>query len=116
VPIVFWPVLPRGRHGDRLFSLLPGPTRWASPTSTKASQIFNEIVEPARVLERAIALAEQAAARRAAIVTLGRDLYYGTRRKNADDALDDAKRALLAALGAAADCPPPVPTPRAATA
>ncbi len=85
-----------------LFDLIYS-ARLLDAAEAKARHIVNEIVEPAGVLERAIALAEQAAAHRTAVVTLGRDLYYGTRGKNADDALDDAKRALLAALGAAAD-------------
>jgi enoyl-CoA hydratase/carnithine racemase len=61
--------------------------------------LVNEVTEGANVLDRAIERARQGAAHRTAIVMLGRDLYYAIRGQRADEALDDAERALLAALG-----------------
>jgi enoyl-CoA hydratase/carnithine racemase len=63
--------------------------------------LINEALPPAQVLARAIALAEQASAYDADIVALGRNLYYETRAARPTEALEDARRALLAALAAA---------------
>ena len=55
----------------------------------------------AAVLERAIEIAEQAAAHPPEIVALGRDLYYRLRGMPATQALEAARQTLLAALAAA---------------
>jgi enoyl-CoA hydratase/carnithine racemase len=63
-----------------------------------AAHVINEVVPRSTVLERAIALAAQAGSHSRRIVQLGRDLYYAMRGQRADDALEAAERALLAAL------------------
>jgi enoyl-CoA hydratase/carnithine racemase len=65
-----------------------------------AAHLVNETVPRDAVLERAVAVAERAAAHRPEVVELGRNLYYGTRGLPAAQALDAAQRALLAALAA----------------
>jgi enoyl-CoA hydratase/carnithine racemase len=66
-----------------------------------ALRIVSEIVPRADVLDRAVEIAEQAAAHRPEIVALGRDLYYRTRGVPPEQALEDAREALLAALAVA---------------
>ena len=63
--------------------------------------VINEALPRPEVLPRAIALAEQASAYDPEIVALGRNLYYETRAARPPEALEDARRALLAALAAA---------------
>jgi enoyl-CoA hydratase/carnithine racemase len=63
-----------------------------------AMRIVSEVVPRAAVLGRAVEIAEQAAAHRPEIVALGRDLYYRMRGAPPEQALDDARDALLAAL------------------
>jgi len=63
-----------------------------------AMRIVSEAVPRAAVLERAVEIAEQAAAHRPEIVALGRDLFYRLRGEPPEKALDDARQALLAAL------------------
>jgi enoyl-CoA hydratase/carnithine racemase len=61
--------------------------------------LVNEITDRGTVLERALERARQAGAHRAEVVALGRDLYYALRGVGAEQSLDAAERALLAALG-----------------
>jgi enoyl-CoA hydratase/carnithine racemase len=63
--------------------------------------VINEALPRSRVLARAVGLAEQASAYAAEIVALGRSLYYRTRAQRPADALDEARKSLLAALDAA---------------
>jgi enoyl-CoA hydratase/carnithine racemase len=63
--------------------------------------VVNEALPRSGVLARAVALAEQASAYNGKIVALGRDLYYQTRAARPTEALEEARRALLAALAAA---------------
>ncbi len=72
--------------------------RLMSAGEALGAQLVNECVARGLVLERAVALAEQAATHRAEIVALGRDLYYGTRAVPPAQAIADARRALLEAL------------------
>lgn len=65
-----------------------------------ALHVVNEVTDAARVLERAVERARQAGGHRRAVVALGRDLYYSLRGVEADESLDRAERALLAALQA----------------
>jgi enoyl-CoA hydratase/carnithine racemase len=62
--------------------------------------LINEVLPRARVLSRAIALAEQASAYDREIVALGRGLYYETRSAPPADAMAAARQALLAAVTA----------------
>jgi enoyl-CoA hydratase/carnithine racemase len=62
--------------------------------------MINEVVERPEVLSRAVALADEASAHDPAIVALGRDLYYETRAARPREAMQAARRALLAALAA----------------
>ena len=66
-----------------------------------AMRVVSEAVPRAAVLDRAVEVAEQAAAHRPEIVALGRDLYYRLRGVPPEKALDDARQTLLAALAAA---------------
>ena len=66
-----------------------------------AARIVSEVVPRAAVLERAVEIAEQAAAHPPEIVALGRDLYYRLRGVPAAEALEDARQTLLAALASA---------------
>lgn len=66
-----------------------------------AARIVSEAVPRATVVERAIEIAEQAAAHRPEIVALGRDLYYRLRGVPATEALEDARQTLLVALASA---------------
>jgi enoyl-CoA hydratase/carnithine racemase len=63
--------------------------------------VINEALPRSQVLARGIALAQQASAYDAEIVALGRNLYYETRAARPREALQEARRALLAALAAA---------------
>jgi hypothetical protein len=60
--------------------------------------LVNEVTDRERVLERAIERARTARGHRTGIVALGRDLYYALRGSDAEEALGQAERALLAAL------------------
>lgn len=60
--------------------------------------LVNELADREQVLERAVERARQAGSHRAGVVALGRDLYYALRGLQADESLDRAERALLAAL------------------
>lgn len=63
--------------------------------------LINEALPRAQVLARAVALAEHASSYNPEIVALGRGVYYGTRAARPREALEEAQRALLAALAAA---------------
>lgn len=63
--------------------------------------VINEALPRPEVLGRALELAEHASSYDPAIVALGRDLYYGIRAARPNEALEDARGALLAALVAA---------------
>jgi enoyl-CoA hydratase/carnithine racemase len=65
-----------------------------------AMRIVSEAVPRAAVLDRAVELAEQAAAHRPEIVALGRGLYYQLRGVPPEKALEVARRALRVALAA----------------
>lgn len=60
--------------------------------------LVNEVTPREAVLERAIERARQAGAHRVGVVALGRDLYYAMRGSSAEESLEQAERALLAAL------------------
>jgi enoyl-CoA hydratase/carnithine racemase len=60
--------------------------------------LVNEIADGGTVLERALERARQAGGHRPGVVALGRDLYYAMRGVSAEQSLDAAERALLAAL------------------
>lgn len=74
--------------------------RLMTAAEARSLHVINEAVPRHVVLERALGLAERAAAHRAEIVTLGRDLYYGMRKLHDAAAAAEARRALLAALAA----------------
>ena len=63
--------------------------------------LINEALPRAQVLARAVALAEHASSYNSEIIALGRGLYYETRAARPREALDKARRALIAALAAA---------------
>ncbi len=60
--------------------------------------LVNELAPREAVLERAVARARQAGGHRMGVVALGRDLYYAMRGSSAEESLEQAERALLAAL------------------
>ena len=74
--------------------------RLMDAAEARTAHIVNETVPRARVRERAIELATQAGSHAPRVVTLGRDLYYAMRGLPAEEALQAAERALLAALAA----------------
>jgi enoyl-CoA hydratase/carnithine racemase len=65
-----------------------------------AVRIVSEVAPRAAVVDRAVEIAEQAAAHSPEIVALGRGLYYQLRGTPPEKALDVARRALLVALAA----------------
>jgi len=65
-----------------------------------AMRIVSETVPRATVLDRAIEVAEQAAAHSPELVALGRGLYYRLRGVPPEEALEVARQALLVALAA----------------
>jgi len=60
--------------------------------------LVNEVTDRGTVLERALERARQAGGHRMGVVALGRDLYYAMRGSSAEESLELAERALLAAL------------------
>jgi enoyl-CoA hydratase/carnithine racemase len=72
--------------------------RLMRPAEALALHLVNEITDREQVLERAIERARAAGGHRTGVVALGRDLYYAMRGADADESLDRAQRALLAAL------------------
>jgi enoyl-CoA hydratase/carnithine racemase len=75
--------------------------RLMSAGEALALHLINETLPRAQVLARAVALAEHASRYNPEIVALGRGLYYETRAARPTEALEYARRALLAALAAA---------------
>jgi enoyl-CoA hydratase/carnithine racemase len=75
-----------------------------------ALHLANEIATRNTVLPRAVAIVEAANAGNPDILMLGRDLYYATRGVSPAEALDKARFALGAALGAR-DASNPNPSP-----
>jgi enoyl-CoA hydratase/carnithine racemase len=67
--------------------------------------LVNEVTPGERVLERAKERARQAGQHRMGIVALGRDLYYALRGLEPDESLEQAERALLAALERSDEAP-----------
>jgi enoyl-CoA hydratase/carnithine racemase len=62
--------------------------------------LVNEVVPRDTVLDRAVAVAEQASGYNPDIVRLGRDLYYNMRGLSPQQALEESRFALAAALAA----------------
>jgi len=82
--------------------------RLMDATEAKALHLVNELLPRSAVLDRAIAIAEQASAYNPAIVRLGRDLYYNMRNMSPAQALEESAFALLAALSAEDEARSPV--------
>jgi enoyl-CoA hydratase/carnithine racemase len=74
--------------------------RLMSAGEAKALHLVNEAVARGAVVERAVAIAEQASAYNPEIVRLGRDLYYNMRNLTPAQALEESRFALAAALAA----------------
>jgi enoyl-CoA hydratase/carnithine racemase len=68
---------------------------------TLSLHLINEALPRSQVLARAVAIAEQASSYNREIVALGRGLYYETRAARPPETLEQARRALLAALAVA---------------
>jgi enoyl-CoA hydratase/carnithine racemase len=82
-----------------LFEIVYG-ARLMDAAEARALHLVNEIVPRGAVLERAIAIAEQASAHNPDILRLGRDLYYNMRGLSPAQALEESRFALAAALAA----------------
>ena len=67
-------------------------------TEALSLHLVNEVTGREQVLERAIERARAAGGHRTPVVAVGRDLYYAMRGLDADESLDRAEHALLAAL------------------
>jgi len=89
-------VLPKALLFDLIYR-----ARLMPAAEARAARIVSEVAPRAAVLQRAVEIAERAAAHPPEIVALGRDLYYRLRGAPAAQALEDARQALLAALAAA---------------
>ena len=74
--------------------------RLMNAAEARALHLVNEIAPRGAVLERAIAIAEQASAHNPDIIRLGRDLYYNMRGMSPAQALEESRFALAAALAA----------------
>lgn len=74
--------------------------RLMDAAEAKGLHLVNEVVARGAVLDRAIAIASEAAALNPAITRLGRDLYYNMRNMTPAQALEESGFALLAALAA----------------
>jgi enoyl-CoA hydratase/carnithine racemase len=74
--------------------------RLMDAAEARTLHLVNELVACSAVLDRAIAIAEEASAHNAAILRLGRDLYHNMRNMSPAQALDESGFALLAALAA----------------
>ena len=72
--------------------------RLMSSAEALSLHLINEVAESTTVLQRGIERARQASAHRAAVVGLGRDLYYAMRGQSTAESLEAAQRALLKAL------------------
>jgi enoyl-CoA hydratase/carnithine racemase len=69
-------------------------------SEARSLHLVNEIVLRENVLQRAIAIAEQASEYNPDILRLGRDLYYNMRGLSPAQALEESRFALVAALAA----------------
>jgi enoyl-CoA hydratase/carnithine racemase len=74
--------------------------RLMDAVEAKTLHLINETVARGAVLDRAVAIAEQAGAYNPNIVRLGRDLYYNMRGLTPAQALEESGFALAAALAA----------------
>ena len=74
--------------------------RLMDAAEARGLQLVNEVVPREAVLERAIAIAEQASAHNPDILRLGRDLYHNMRGLGPVQALEESRFALAAALAA----------------
>lgn len=74
--------------------------RLLSAAEAQQFHLVNEIVPADSVLERAVELAGCTAQWNRDIVSLGRDLYYNTRCSNPNEAVEQSRFALIAALKA----------------
>ena len=74
--------------------------RLMDAVEARGLHLVNEVVPRGAVLERAIAIAEQAGAHNPDILRLGRDLYYNMRDLSPAQALEESRFALAAALAA----------------
>jgi enoyl-CoA hydratase/carnithine racemase len=74
--------------------------RLMDAAEARSLQLVNEAVPREKVLERAVAIAEQASAHNPDILRLGRDLYYNMRGLSLAQALEESRFALAAALAA----------------
>ena len=83
-----------------LFDLIYS-ARLMDAAEASSLHLVNELTNREQVLERAVEGARMAGAHRPDVVALGRDLYYALRGLDADESLDRAERALLAALAVA---------------
>ncbi len=72
--------------------------RLLSAAEACALHLVNAAVPRASVLDQAVAAAERASGYNADVLMLGRDLYYALRGRKPDESLEDAEKALLAAL------------------
>lgn len=79
--------------------------RLMDAAEAKALHLINEAVARDVVLDRAVAIAEQAGAFNPDIVRLGRDLYYNMRGLSPAQALEESGFALAAALAAGDEAP-----------
>ena len=82
-----------------LFDIVYG-ARLMDAAEAKDLHLVNEVIPRNAVLDRAIAVAEQASAHNPTILRLGRDLYYNMRNMSPGQALEESGLALLAALDA----------------
>jgi enoyl-CoA hydratase/carnithine racemase len=71
-----------------------------TPTESLALHLVNAIVPVEQVVQRAIRAVVNASKGNAAVLMIGRDLYYGSRHATPEQALDQARFALGAALAA----------------
>jgi enoyl-CoA hydratase/carnithine racemase len=74
--------------------------RLMSAAEAKGLHIVNELTGRDAVLDRAVAIAEEASAHNPAILRFGRDLYYNMRNMTPAQALEESGFVLLAALAA----------------
>jgi len=72
--------------------------RLMDAAEARGLHLVNEVVPRGAVLERAVAIAEQASSHNPDIVRLGRDLYYNMRGLSPAQALEESRFALAAAL------------------
>jgi enoyl-CoA hydratase/carnithine racemase len=74
--------------------------RLMNAAEARGLHLVNDVVPREKVLERAVALAEQASSYNPDILRLGRDLYYNMRGLSSAQAIEESRFALAAALAA----------------